>query len=92
MKKCIYCNREINLEYLYSLENVCEIRCPYCYKELKVTDLSELAYFSIKILFAFLIYISPLKLFFKILMILTWIFISMKYLKLRIYQYEEIKK
>ncbi|MCR6513630.1 MAG: hypothetical protein ACRDCB_11305 [Clostridium sp.] len=92
MKRCVYCDREITYEYLEKQKNKEEIRCPICYKKLKVNEISRLEFVSIVSLISILLLLLPLKILSRIIVVSLFIYLSFKYLKVRIYKYEEIKK
>ncbi len=88
MKKCIYCNREISLNYLFKQKGVDNIKCPYCTKELKVNKISKLLGTSLLILVIAIIIILPCKYNIKIISIVGWTFICNYLLRPLIYVYE----
>lgn len=88
MKKCVYCNREINTNYLIKQKDLKSIKCPYCTKELKVNKTSKLFADSVLILISSLIFILPLIHIIKIITIIIWISLFGNFLRPIIYYYE----
>ncbi len=88
MKKCIYCNREIPIKYLFKERNLDNIKCPYCSKKLKVNKISKLLSISLLILGISLISILPFKYHIKIIYIFIWIYLSSKVFRPLLYVYE----
>ena len=88
MKKCIYCNREIPIKYLFKEINLDNIKCPYCSKKLKVNKISKLLSISLLILGISLISILPFKYHIKIIYIFIWIYLSSKVFRPLLYVYE----
>ena len=76
MKKCIYCNREIPIKYLFKEINLDNIKCPYCSKKLKVNKISKLLSVSLLILGISLISILPFKYNIKIIYFYMDLFIK----------------
>lgn len=88
MKKCIYCDREFSIKEILGFNNIDNIKCPYCTKELKVNKISKLLYASVLILIDSLIIAFPLTFLIKVMYVSIWSLFSAYLLRPYIYVYE----
>ncbi|WP_024615199.1 hypothetical protein [Clostridium sp. Ade.TY] len=88
MKRCIYCDREIEIKYLLKQKRNDIIKCPYCTKELKVNKISKLFADSTLILISSLLIIFPIGYTIKIIGIILWIILFGNLIRPLLYSYE----
>lgn len=88
MKRCIYCNREIEIKYLLKQKDSNSIKCPYCTKDLKVNKISKLFADSTLILISALILIFPIGHISKFITIILWGILFSNLIRPLLYSYE----
>lgn len=88
MRRCIYCNREIEIKYLLKQKDINKIKCPYCTKELKVNKISKLFADSTLILISALIIIFPIRYITKFSFIALWVILFIDLIRPLFYSYE----
>lgn len=89
IRQCERCQYDISISYLLKQEDIEEITCPNCGRQLVVTDLSRVLTVIFFIMFFVLFFILPLKFLARMIIEVIWIEFSKHYLPLFLYMYEE---